>query len=175
MKRTKNTVQKPIEKAWDGDLSDFEKGNGVSQNGRNFQNYYQFSKSMPSMSGILGKAKYETIPNDEVYTDDENIHNYSADEFAAEDVINRARSLKTGRQRKKLAARSKGSEFRANRKKKRVHFRCISSEIDVEKMEDELLVDPECLGNGSTRSTLMCCICTRRMTLPLPVHPPISP
>jgi uncharacterized Rmd1/YagE family protein len=151
MKRTKNTVQKPIDKAWDGDLSDFEKGNGVPKNTRNFQNYYQFSQSMPSMTDMLGKAKYETLPNDEVYTDDENVHNYSADEFAAEDVSNKARSLKTGRQRKKLAARSKGSEFRANRKKKRVYFCCISSEIDVEKMEDELLADPACFGKWKHR------------------------
>lgn len=92
------------------------------------------------------KAKYGSIPqNEDLLTDDEAVQPYSADEFAADDN-NRNRSLKTGRQRKKLAARSKGSEFRANRKKKRVYFCCISSEIDVEKMEDELVADPTCFG-----------------------------
>ncbi len=134
----------------DASLSDFEKGNGKNNASfKNFHNYYQFSKSMPSMSGLLTKkSQYSGLPQtDDLYTDDEGVHPYfSADEFVDEDAHSRARSLKTGRQRKKLAARSKGSEFRANRKKRRVYFCCISSEIDVQRMLDELLESPEGLG-----------------------------
>lgn len=58
---------------------------------------------------------------DDLYTDDEQATTaLSAEElFDDDNQNNRTRALKTGRQRKKLAARSKGSEFRANRKKKR--------------------------------------------------------
>jgi uncharacterized Rmd1/YagE family protein len=44
--------------------------------------------------------------------------------------------MRTGRQRKKLAARSKGGEFQQRRKKRRVYFCCVSSEIDIEKLHD---------------------------------------
>lgn len=140
-------LPEPTEGA-DPSLSDFEKGTANTSGYKNFHNYYQFSKSMPSMTGILSKSQYSGLPQtDDMYTDDEAVHPYySADEFVDEDAHNRARSLKTGRQRKKLAARSKGSEFRANRKKKRVYFCCISSEIEVQRMLDELLESPEGLG-----------------------------
>ena len=51
----------------------------------------------------------------------------------------REKALKTGRQRKKLAARSKGGEFQARRKKRRVYFCCISSDIDIQKLYDYLV------------------------------------
>eukprot|EP00597_Dinobryon_sp_UTEXLB2267_P005294 CAMPEP_0170059624 /NCGR_PEP_ID=MMETSP0019_2-20121128/1835_1 /TAXON_ID=98059 /ORGANISM="Dinobryon sp., Strain UTEXLB2267" /LENGTH=444 /DNA_ID=CAMNT_0010264927 /DNA_START=88 /DNA_END=1419 /DNA_ORIENTATION=- len=46
--------------------------------------------------------------------------------------------MKTGRQRKRIAARSKGGEFQARRRKRRVYFCCLGSEIDVEKLADSL-------------------------------------
>ena len=49
----------------------------------------------------------------------------------------------TGRQRKKLAARSKGGEFQTRRKKRRVYFCCICSELDIENMYEFLLNDKE--------------------------------
>jgi uncharacterized Rmd1/YagE family protein len=149
-KRTKSVSHKAVEPPSDAELSDFEKGNGNASSAptpKFSQKYFQFSQSMPSMSDMLTKGhKYGSVPlGEDLLTDDEAVQSFSVDEFAA-DEITRLRSLKTGRQRKKLAARSKGSEFRANRKKKRVYFCCISSEIDVEKMEDELVADPTCFG-----------------------------
>lgn len=47
-------------------------------------------------------------------------------------------SIKSGRQRKKQAVRTKGGEFQARRKKRRVYFCSISSEIDVEKIYDDI-------------------------------------
>ena len=47
--------------------------------------------------------------------------------------------MRTGRQRKKLAARSKGGEFQTRRRKKRVYFCCVSSDIDVQKLFDYLV------------------------------------
>ena len=45
---------------------------------------------------------------------------------------------KTGRLRKKIAARSKGGNFNAQRKKRRVYFACVSSDIDVQDLYDYL-------------------------------------
>ena len=44
----------------------------------------------------------------------------------------------SSRQRKKIAARSKGGEFQSKRRKRRVNFCCISSEINVEPLLDHL-------------------------------------
>jgi uncharacterized Rmd1/YagE family protein len=65
--------------------------------------------------------------------------NYSVDEFAdnnAEQMNLQNKFMRTGRQRKKLAARSKGGEFQQKRRKRRVYFCCVTSEIDVEKLHD---------------------------------------
>ena len=53
--------------------------------------------------------------------------------------ISREKLVKTGRQRKKLAARTKGGEFQARRKKRRVYFCCVSSDIDIQKLFDYLV------------------------------------
>ena len=47
-------------------------------------------------------------------------------------------SIKSGRQRKKQAVRTKGGEFQARRRKRRVYFCSVSSEIDVEKMFEDV-------------------------------------
>ena len=152
-KKSKESNGKANQMQWDNSLSDFEAGKAQTSF-KNSHNYYQFSKSLPAMSAITTDGKYSGLPQtDDLYTDDEQapaVHPFSADEFA-DDVNARARSLKTGRQRKKLAARSKGSEFRANRKKKRVYFCCISSEIEVPRMLDELLGGGEIFGKWKYR------------------------
>ena len=61
--------------------------------------------------------------------------------------------MKTGRQRKRMAARSKGGEFQAKRRKRRVYFCCIGSEIDVEKLVDRY--SP--LFNAHTEKFLIIC------------------
>ena len=61
---------------------------------------------------------------------------FNHDDF--DEMWNESRVVRTGRQRKKLAARSKGGEFQAKRKKRRVYFACISKEIDLEKLQDHL-------------------------------------
>lgn len=50
----------------------------------------------------------------------------------------RGKLTKTGRQRKKLASRTKGGEFQAKRVKRRVYFCCVSSEIDLEGLQESL-------------------------------------
>ncbi len=47
----------------------------------------------------------------------------------------------TGRQRKKLAARSKGSDFQQRRRKRRIYFCCVGNEIDLEPLYDALEID----------------------------------
>ena len=46
--------------------------------------------------------------------------------------------LKTGRQRKRAATRQKGSEFIARKEKRRIYFCCISSELNVESIYEEM-------------------------------------
>jgi hypothetical protein len=95
------------------------------------------SKSLPTATSL--RAGYSSLTErEDVYTDDEQVTAFSADEFDSANNNSRARSLRTGRQRKRLAARSKGSEFRTNRKKRRVYFCCISSEVDFPSLLDQL-------------------------------------
>lgn len=54
--------------------------------------------------------------------------------FHAAAAANKA--IRSSRVRKKIAARSKGGEFQARRRKRRLYFCCIAGEIDVEKMAD---------------------------------------
>ena len=62
------------------------------------------------------------------------------DEFGElKKFISREKLVKTGRQRKKLAARTKGGEFQARRKKRRVYFCCVSSDMDIQKLFDYLV------------------------------------
>jgi len=45
----------------------------------------------------------------------------------------------TGRQRKKVASRSKGGDFINQRKKRRLYFACVSNEIDIQDLFDYLI------------------------------------
>lgn len=51
------------------------------------------------------------------------------------------REAKTGRHRRKIAARTKGGEFQASRRKRRAYFCCMGSEIDIQKLHDHLHAD----------------------------------
>jgi uncharacterized Rmd1/YagE family protein len=73
----------------------------------------------------------------EVLTDEEVDYGRSSYDYIhrpTKDISNKL--VKTGRQRKRLAARSKYSEFQAKLTKRRVYFCCVSSEIDVHKLLD---------------------------------------
>lgn len=66
--------------------------------------------------------------------------NASVDEFGDLELTNEKsivnKIMRTGRQRKKIASRSKGGEFQQRRKKRRVYFCCVSNEIDIEQFHD---------------------------------------
>mmetsp|Transcript_7635 Transcript_7635/g.7725 ORF Transcript_7635/g.7725 Transcript_7635/m.7725 type:complete len:498 (+) Transcript_7635:238-1731(+) len=64
------------------------------------------------------------------------IHPISIDEFGDLKGEKSNRIIRTGRQRKKVASRSKGGEFQQKRKKRRVYFCCVSNEIDIEQLHD---------------------------------------
>ena len=68
--------------------------------------------------------------------------NASMDEFGDIELFNEKTNvnkiMRTGRQRKKVASRSKGGEFQQRRKKRRVYFCCVSNEIDIEQLHDNL-------------------------------------
>jgi uncharacterized Rmd1/YagE family protein len=63
--------------------------------------------------------------------------NIGEDDFADANTASQYKNIKSGRQRKKIASRTKGGEFQARRRKRRLYFCCISSEIDVERLADK--------------------------------------
>ena len=107
---------------------------------------YNYNAYLPTLSED-GKRRggYERVNADYGITsdqedDDAHMSGNSLDEFGEREQHNLAnRLVRTGRQRKKLAARSKGGEFRQRRKKRRLYFCCVSSEIDVQKLFDYLV------------------------------------
>ncbi|RYG91675.1 hypothetical protein EON65_59285, partial [archaeon] len=122
-------------------LSDSEAGYGNGSRFRNSRNYYQASSlpnvkqaMMPSGSGA-GLGGYGT---DIMTDDDQDTRTQSYHDFEDNQTYGNPKTVRTGRQRKKLAARAKGGEFQTKRKKRRVYFCCIASEIDVEKLIDYL-------------------------------------
>lgn len=77
--------------------------------------------------GIVGPNYLRTAPS----TDD------FGDMWRDKNFANKV--TRTGRQRKKLASRTKGGEFEAKRKKRRVNFICLCSELDLEGLFDAVL------------------------------------
>ena len=63
----------------------------------------------------------------------------SIDEF--QDIVHGVgnKIMRTGRQRKKLAARSKGGDFQQKRKKRRVYFCCAGNEIDLDLLHENII------------------------------------
>ena len=96
--------------------------------------------------GMVDWRNLDRLYSDNEQTDDEDGR---VDEF---DNANpsRDKTLRTGRQRKKLAARTKGGEFQARRKKRRVYFCCVSSDIDVQKLFDYLVTTDTMAGIDSS-------------------------
>ena len=74
------------------------------------------------------------------YNDNMNLKaSASVDEF--QDLVKNNSIMKTGRQRKKLAARSKGGDFQQKRKKRRVYFCCVGNEIDLDQFHEHIIQD----------------------------------
>jgi uncharacterized Rmd1/YagE family protein len=97
--------------------------------------YYQYASSLPP--SLNNSNLYSALgPHDTGnYTDDDQdprIHDFGDSQGIGNKLV------KSGRQRKKLAARTKGGEFQTKRRKRRIYFCCISSEIDVQKLSDYL-------------------------------------
>lgn len=109
---------------------------------RNTKGYYPpLSSSLPS-SKSYGGHRYDMLDHDAenqlTEGEDHDTKAISNDEFWEQQVVAN-KLVRTGRQRKRLAARSKGGEFQSRRSKKRVYFCSISSEIDIEKLFDYLV------------------------------------
>lgn len=94
--------------------------------------YYQLASSLPDLKSQHLFSKLAT--RDGNLTDDDQEPGDSYLDIGQ----NLNKNVRTGRQRKKLAARSKGGEFQTKRRKRRVYFCCISSEIDLQKLLDYL-------------------------------------
>ena len=134
-----------------GNLNSHRSSNGHSDSEiETREQYYSPSFSQPFSAGSGTGTRYTRLRsidgNDTDPEDDDKRSTLSMDEFG-ENQNYATRLLRTGRQRKKLAARSKGGEFRQRRKKRRLYFCCLSSEIDVQKLFDHL-VGAESLSHG---------------------------
>lgn len=106
--------------------------------------------SQPSRNRTLSLEQYTTVPtNKKDHAYEMKKFQYTrayddTDDFAADDHYQTAASAtKTGRQRKKLAARLKGSDFQQRIQKKRIYFCCVSNEIDLEELYDAIGVENE--------------------------------
>lgn len=136
-----------------GNLNSHRSSNGHSDSEIETRDQYyspSFSQPFSTGAGAGTGTRYTRLRsidgNDTDPEDDDKRSTLSIDEFG-ENQNYATRLLRTGRQRKKLAARSKGGEFRQRRKKRRLYFCCLSSEIDVQKLFDHL-VGAESLSHG---------------------------
>ena len=131
-----------------GNMNSRDYSNGTEVEKRNHYYPKKLGDLFPVGSG--NGSRYTRLQpaegNDTDPEDDDKRSTLSIDEFG-ENQNYANRLLRTGRQRKKLAARSKGGEFRQRRKKRRLYFCCLSSEIDVQKLFDHL-VGAESLSHG---------------------------
>jgi uncharacterized Rmd1/YagE family protein len=84
-----------------------------------------------------------TFKKNPVWMNDEDVlkTSTSVDEF--QDLVHGVgnKIMRTGRQRKKLAARSKGGDFQQKRKKRRVYFCCVGNEIDLDQLHETIIQD----------------------------------
>jgi uncharacterized Rmd1/YagE family protein len=110
--------------------------------GAPLNSYYQVAGSLPNLSALdtmRGGRSSNGGGNDGFLTDGDDPENGDTYLDFAPSFSNAGNKIvRTGRQRKKLAARSKGGEFQTKRKKRRVYFCCISSEIELQKLLDYL-------------------------------------
>ena len=92
---------------------------------------------------LLGKPIYNDF--DDEYDENGDLIYHHDNEFG-ESFAGTNKLVRTGRQRKKQSARSKGSEFQSRRKKRRVYFCCVSSEIDIQKLYDYMIHTNDSFG-----------------------------
>jgi uncharacterized Rmd1/YagE family protein len=102
---------------------------------------YQGGVQMTALTDGMHRRRlaHESSGYTDDLTDDDQAgdpQNMSLDEFGENAAHMASKLVRTGRQRKKLASRTKGGEFQARRKKRRLYFGCVSSEIDVHKLHD---------------------------------------
>lgn len=100
--------------------------------------FYPANVSMPNLRnhGSYNQLASQELNNNN--TDDEPDDGRDVYHDFGEGLNYGPKMVRTGRQRKKLAARTKGGEFQTKRRKRRIYFCCISSEIDVQKLMDHL-------------------------------------
>ena len=113
-----------------------------------------YTQRVPVRSPAYKDSSYQHAPSDagrgRGYYQNSGEAVSSQDQFT--DLIklsnSKARAIRTGRQRKKTAARSKGGEFQAKRKKKRLYFCCVSDDIDMDALI-ELFQEPQLGFHGN--------------------------
>ena len=133
-----------------GNYSDSEAINRRKRDNKSNFNDLSWNKKLNSLrnnnTNTTSPQGYQRI-NDidaENCTDDDDDDDFNNNNLNTTTSLNNIKSLesnkfvKTGRQRKKLAARSKGGEFATRRRKKRIYFCCLSSEINVSKLHEHL-------------------------------------
>lgn len=96
--------------------------------------HHTTDKSMEGKSSLSSPWRSESSKIKQKEANKDKDGGSSSDEFDNYQLF--YNMIKTGRQRKKFSARSRGGEFMLKRKKRRVYFCCIGNEIDVEGLHD---------------------------------------
>mmetsp|Transcript_33714 Transcript_33714/g.34341 ORF Transcript_33714/g.34341 Transcript_33714/m.34341 type:complete len:485 (+) Transcript_33714:39-1493(+) len=126
--------------------SDKDKSNKASENEASGVPDYGAVTAPLSKYRNRSDGEYDEVnTDDDMYDnnsgqDDEHAWPFNNEEFG--DIRNTVAysSARTGRHRRKLAARTKGGEFQVSRRKRRLYFCCIGSEIDIQKLHDHINV-----------------------------------
>lgn len=116
---------------------------GIAMNrlkGKESNDAQQLKQRRRSLSIEIQESYTAVINNVNNDTGLESHKSSSSENFLGSDNYLNTHML-TGRQRKKLAARSKGSDFQQRRRKKRIYFCCVGNEIDLEALYDALEID----------------------------------
>jgi uncharacterized Rmd1/YagE family protein len=116
---------------------------GIAMNrlkGKEINDAQQLKQRRRSLSMEIQESYTAVINNVNNETGLESHKSSSNENFLGSDNYLNTHML-TGRQRKKLAARSKGSDFQQRRRKKRIYFCCVGNEIDLEALYDALEID----------------------------------
>ena len=116
---------------------------GIAMNrlkGKEINDAQQLKQRRRSLSIEIQESYTAVINNVNNDTGLESHKSSSSENFLGSDNYLNTHML-TGRQRKKLAARSKGSDFQQRRRKKRIYFCCVGNEIDLEALYDALEID----------------------------------
>lgn len=134
--------------------SDDDEEEGGTRHSSDKRRHHHSGKVPQSPSSYSKKESRAFAPMQNPLNEDlEFMSDYDSDSYhSADDFRDKRKAIRTSRQRKKSTARTKGGEFQAKRKKRRVYFCCVSREVDLQKLHEHVMnvISGERAGTWST-------------------------